>query len=764
MASPEPLRKTSSPSSTLLQDLLREKKAQTQRVDKTYNMSRADDRGVQSSPIASTSTRDRQSSHPRRGSGGGNRTVTIPKEMGLKEMEAHLSKINKQNFDLKLDVFHCRQRNEVLEAKVEKMEALEADNAELQSINEDLLLELEKRDLAVQEAVGLICELDARIEEMGAADRYFERLQGLATIPASPPTSSGPEDSSTAPQTSRQISLSGEHPQDLEAPLSRAEAISPSPTDPSQRIPSILREHKKSTNVLRSLYSSESLFSGDEDEDGADAHTLNSPRLSILSESGFSEIYGDPKDHDRISPRQTNGIDIPETSPDRVTSPSDLQRGARLQKWIQERHRPPTPTRTSAKPAGNDHFSSIGEILERVPSTTKGHQPTETTPPERKGRQGRSPEKLERKETRQHQRRPSSPAFGGPMFGGAMLPPTPGTMSTVTIAGNSSTPSIVTEKSLLDGTVFPAGSHTALISHGRPGSSDSNLAHYPSTALTFDEFSDDDPESPARNRSPKATRVLEANAPVRPSLTSSATATVFSGEGYASRQPSRNLSYPSPTGRARRASERLSPTSEKSYITVGDRSSSKVQTDRRNGSSAASTPTKRNVLESRARSPPADQISSMQDPANPNTQPEGDFKLGRSASLRSKIAKMSMSPSQSTHQSVASRLFRRSNSQSVQAPPSNQISSSSRPPIARNNSSSQHARLPRPSSLHGSNPIYGQRPTPTHASNTVRQHASQQTPNPVHPYELSSILPDGMLTDTVSSSSSRYSRHDRERR
>jgi len=773
MASSEPSRKTSNPSSTLLQDMLRKKKAQTQRVNKIYDTNGSDDREVQSSPTAVMSTRDRQSSQPRRVSGGGNKNVSIPKEMSIKEMEQHLSKINKQNFDLKLEVFHRRQRNEVLEAKVEEMEALKVDGAEMQSINEDLLLELEKRDVAVQEAVGLICELEAKveameakIEEMGAAETYFAQSQTLSTIPGSPNTSFGPEDSSTPPQADRQSPVSRQDQQDKtwsEASHPRAGALSPDIADCSQRLPSFLRENKKSTHVLRSLYSSESLFSGDEDEDDMDGHIINSPRLSILSESGFSEIYGDTKDNNRISPRPADESNFPEESPTQAASLRDTHCQARLQRWIEERNRPTTPTRTSPTAAVNDRFSSIGEILEKVPSMTKNHQPTDQLHHEQKSRQVRSPEKLERKEIREHQRRPSSPVFGGPMFGGAMLPPTPGTMSTATIAGNSSTPSIVTEKSLRDGTPFPAGTYSALIADGRPGSSDSNFAHYSSNALTFNGESDAEPESPPRNRSPKAARVFGADAPIRPSLATSATAVVFSGEGYATTQPSRNLSYPSPSGRPRRASEQLSPTSERSSGTVGDRSSSLAQQDRRNGSSTATTPIKRGARESQARSPPAGQDPITPTTASPNVQPETDPKLGRSASLRSKLNKMSLSPSQSTHQSVASRLFRRSNSQSVQAPSSAQITTASRPPIARGNSSARHARLPRPSSLHGSSPMYGQRPISNNTSNTSH-HRKPPQDSDLHPYELASMLPEGMLTDIERSSSSRNSRHDREHR
>lgn len=80
--------------STLLQDMLREKKAQSQRVNKSYGSSLQhfkghdnglDDRNTQSSPLASMSARERSDS--RRGSGVGLRKGSAPKEMGVREME-----------------------------------------------------------------------------------------------------------------------------------------------------------------------------------------------------------------------------------------------------------------------------------------------------------------------------------------------------------------------------------------------------------------------------------------------------------------------------------------------------------------------------------------------------------------------------------------------------------------------------------------------------------------------------------------------------
>lgn len=734
MASQDESRKPSA----LLQDMLREKKAQTQRVGSRNGL---EDRNIQSSALGSKSIRNGSSGQ------GWRSTGAFPKEMGMKEMEEHISKTNKQNFDLKLEVFHLRQRNEVLEGNVQKVQALEADNEEMQAINEDLLLELEKRDVAIQEAVGLICELEAKIEEMADAEAYFERR---ARTPG--PDSTPPRDAATAltPQHSASQGLetpppNGQlgysHREDTQDELhsppipSQQNAISPPRTNSPRRVPSFILDAKKSTNVLRSLYSvngsqsqgnpsltslarPDSVCSGEEDEDyWANQQMLNSPRLSVLSESGFSSIYNF-KDTD-LSPGRLEDNHVRAKSPlTMATSPPNNQREARLQKWVEERDRPTTPTRVSPKASFNNQISSIGEVLEKVPSAPKSPQPKQS-PRQQKTREERSSRKEVPKQSHTHQRRPSSPAFGGPIFGGNYLPPTPDTMSTLTVAGNSSTPSIITEKSLLD------RPHTS-----GSGSFQSNLttAHSLDGRNTY-ESSDDEHASPRQRgsnpnfgsdtaghpqASPRnggfneATRPLRANAPVRPSLTTSATAspTVFTSGAYTPTQASRTLSYPSPTGSTRRPSNQLSPTS-----------------------SVTMTPTTRSPSERSYRSSTA-----TQDPATPNAlkpQTEAAPKMTRSSSLRSRMAsKMSKNPNQSAHQSVASRLFRRNTAQTANNPPNTQATNPSRPPVAR--APSNHARIPRPSSLYN---------------------GAQPTSSPS--YKLSSLLPDEMLTDLERYSSAR---------
>lgn len=718
--------------STLLQDMLREKKAQTQRVKRTYDpangqKNRLDDRDIHSSPIASMSARDRPEAHSRRGSGVGVRNVTMPKEMGFKEMEDYMSKINKQNFDLKLEVFHRRQRNEVLEARVEKFQELQADNEELQSINEELLLELEKREVAIQEAVSLICELEAKHEEMEMAvvNMDFSHSSsasdpepvkaGTETAVMALSTISGMENSGPSCLTDHGIQT------DLQAPsehsLSAPDTLSPPKLRSTRRVPSFMRETNKSTNVLRSMYSHNgnasfvslarpgSIFSGEDDDDYIDRQMTNSPRLSILSESGFASIYGGRKDQifgeadDKGEVAKPSLPELPSNSPHR-----DTQRDSRLHTWLDERHMPRTP---SPPAIANDKISSIGEILGEVQTSTRDQNSTESTSVGQHHEQ-RTPEKRQAKQVQSPGNRCASPVFGGPIFGAAILPPTPLSMSTATLDTNSSTSSIITEKSLLDGIPFSAKAYSPVIAdighHISDGTSGSA-----SPGLSKDTVRQD---MSARSN---ALGISASDTPTRPSLTIYST-DMFNIESLSPTQGSRTLSYPSPTSRARRQPNQPSPTSCKGSDSNSEKTLNQSPQKRTNSGNAVTiTPTRRTARDDH-RSPLSSQDAVAPSPITALPHLATSAEPQRSSSFRSTIANKFK--------------FNRSigNASRIPNPSSNsQDSLPSRPPITRAPASTQHARLPRPASLYGQHPFPDPSPSPTH--------------------HLSPMLPEGMLTD-----------------
>ncbi|KAM0806179.1 hypothetical protein BDR22DRAFT_883910 [Usnea florida] len=716
------------PTSELLQDMLREKKAQSQRVKKTYDlngqMSGQDNRGIQSSPIASMNLRDRSDGQPRRSSV---RNATVPKEMGIREMEEYISKISKQNFDLKLEVFHRRQRNEVLKTRLEKLQELESNNEELQSINEELLLELEKRDVAIQEAVGLICDLEEKNNELQMAVVGMDFTQSSGTLGAGPvnetngimasplSTISGTSGNAEAP-----TSDTSPHT-DLQAPpehsLSAPDTLSPPKARPARRIPNFTRDTKKSTQVLRSMYSTASfaslarpasIFSGDEDDDYVDRDINNSPRLSLLSESGFSSIYGGRKDHIF---GERDGVEPPVPELPDINLQLDSQRETRLHKWLDERNLPRTP---SQKATAYDKSSSIDKVISEEPPFSRVRSSTEKTSADQEPRQQRTPEKQRTKQARSPEKRVPAPSFGGPLFGSAVLPPTPDTMSTATLDADSFTPSIITEKSLLDGTSYSAKGYSGVTSGTR----------VQTTSSTNGSAS---PRSLKDSRPETGTRI---DAPTRPLLTAHRTGT-SNEEPLASTQASRTLSYPSPTSRARRLSDQRSLASYKGSDSNSEKTVNQSPQERlSSGSAATITPTRRTAKDDHY-SPLLSQDGPAPSPLTALPHLAASPQPQRSSSLRSKIANKF-----TRHIGNASRIPNPS--------PAPQPNIPSRPPMTRAPATTQPPRRPRPSSL------YGQHPVPTPSTSPT--------------YDLSPILPNDMLTDLQRYSDDAEARHLERRR
>ena len=707
------------PTSALLQDMLREKKAQSQRAKKTCDPANGqknalDDREIQSSPIAAMSPRDRLDAHSRRDSG-----VGIRKEMGLKEMQEHISKMSKQNFNLKLEVHYCRERNKALETKLENFKELEADNRELQSINEEMMSELETRIVAVEQAVDVICEREATIEELEAKNKELEMAvvrmdfsrspdlsdaepakEGTEVIASNLSTVTGTELSDSSRNTG--IGVHTDQQPLSEHSLSAPDTLSP-PKPSARRIPSFMRDNKKSTTVLRSLYSSGnpsfvslgrpiSMLSGDDDDD---RQMSNSPTLSILSESGFESIYGGRKDQ---TSDDTDGEDnvaepqLPSNPPQR-----DAQSQLRLRRWLDEKNMTRTP---SPKGTADDRVSSIGEVLSQA-QTPQDRNTTAVKVPDYP-REQRTPEKRQGKQARSHEKRSSSPSFAGPIFGAAILPPTPDTMSTATLNANSSTASIITEKSLLD---YPTKARSALLLDTRPQSSQSGNGSPTAGSLR-------DTARPSMSAQSHTRGISGSDTAKRPSLTISGTDT-FSGGSLSTTQASRTLSYPSPTSRTRRFSGQRSPQSYRGSDSNSDKTVDQSPQERlRSGSGATIMP--RRTAKDDHRSPLSPQEETAPSPIT--ALPHFAASPPRASSLRSKIV---------------SRFSRSSANNATRIPnPSSNLNDTtpSRPPVTRAPASTQHARLPRPASLYGQDPDFNFSPSPT--------------------YELKSMIPDeeDMLT------------------
>lgn len=239
-----------------------------------------------------------------------------------------MSSMHKQNFDLKLELFHRRARQNVLE---ETIETLEAEKNQAQEENTTLLNELERRDKAVEEAVGMIVSLEARVELL-----LRER------------------------EMVRQVESNNAFYTQVNAMASRKDADTPKPRDVLQalnkrnlaRMPSFLSERTENTENLRNVYlgaqgSILSLCKAGEDarDPRGDNNGFTSPSMSVLSESSFLSVYGQkvtphkssPPDADETARRLgTNGLKTPKSShgqrstsgPSRNFTPTSSNRSA----------------------------------------------------------------------------------------------------------------------------------------------------------------------------------------------------------------------------------------------------------------------------------------------------------------------------------------------------------------------------------------------------------------------------------------------------
>ncbi|KAI4172617.1 MAG: hypothetical protein LQ343_003464 [Gyalolechia ehrenbergii] len=629
--SPRPTADGMNPSSALLQDLLREKKAAQHARRMSESQQSAYGRQVQSSPLAPSMANHFDPTNRRTSA------YTAPKEMGLREMEEYISKINKQNFDLKLEVFHRRQRNEALEAKAIKAEEVESQNEELRQVNDDLLQELEKRDAAVQEAVTLICDLEARIDQLEkeqssngrssttpANDTNYASAQ--SPKPPEPPTTPLPSygsprvTSSTPDSKGRHTPGAGRTYKDRQDDL-------------LVRSPTFLRDANPSTSALRGLFVNQdesltakgfrldkpstrslrragSFLSQDEDPEipDGDAFSLNPRRLSLLSESSFVSVYGPNKE--KITPSTANSgatkvssTQEQETSFTRKLTPQE----GRIRSWIDSKDHPSSSNKRPVQGVKSDTFSSIGTVLGpnqlRPRDTLTSVSPT----PSRRQRQDVVPQPLERTSQK--------PSLVGPTFGPDVLPPTPGTMSTATLGGRSSNQSIVDRRSLNGGQSRPSSSTKSALpetrSYGatnkettaqnRPQHAmddtdtdieiSDNERHYAKAEVSANgnyyqsdnQFSGFSQAGPFTSGTSKVNRASSIRTSQRPSSMSPSKDFMFNGEGIDSIRPAQTISRPSPSSSHHSASKAPSkpnaraPASSKGQARNTDKESSTQQ-------------------------------------------------------------------------------------------------------------------------------------------------------------------------------------------
>lgn len=196
-----------------------------------------------------------------------------------------MSTLHKQNFDLKLELFHRRERQTVLE---EQVELLEAGKAQVEETNATLLQELEKRDKAVSEAVHMIISLETRIDLLLREREMIRQLESdkafLSHLAQSPSTTlvghtDTAKDSLGSPPTS-----------DRNKPF---------------YTPSFMSGQTESVEAVRDAHSRSeaSYLTLPKTDSRADNNRgFASPSVSILSESSFVSVYGQRDTRDSSVP------------------------------------------------------------------------------------------------------------------------------------------------------------------------------------------------------------------------------------------------------------------------------------------------------------------------------------------------------------------------------------------------------------------------------------------------------------------------------
>ncbi|KAG6123029.1 hypothetical protein E4U13_000658 [Claviceps humidiphila] len=196
---------------------------------------------------------------------------------GVKEMEQVISTLHKQNFDLKLELYHRRERQNTLEAR---LDSLESDKARMEDVNDRLLIELEKRDKAVEEAVAMIINLETKVDRL-LRERSMVQQMG-----------------------NEKFLCAHDYNDGYVTPVTRSRAGSDSTRKKEgtakavNRMPSFVSDYSETTENLRNVYlnGKGSVLSlsrvADSSPGTENMRAMGSPTPSVLSESSFVSVYG----------------------------------------------------------------------------------------------------------------------------------------------------------------------------------------------------------------------------------------------------------------------------------------------------------------------------------------------------------------------------------------------------------------------------------------------------------------------------------------
>lgn len=310
------------------------------------------------------------------------------------------------------------QRLRKVEEEVEDLRSAEKDNRALRESNEQLRLDLDKRDQAVNEAVQLICQLEAKIDQLEAGARTSHLSMSRLVL-------DGPE--ANTPKVQAAVEIPERASSRLKTSSSHPNQQTSADLRQLSKAPSFLRADNQSTATLRSLYAPENnkshtacseLTKSESFNTMNDVSELGSPRLSVLSEASELNPFDTPSkwqdDKLKIPVRKAPSAD----SLDSYVPPTERNRSnpEQINQWLQSR---PDSSDTIIQRRQNRPLSDASKSV--VPAFHGD---------------------LSSNASRARLRLDTS------IFGGVRLPPTPDTMSTAYAAvNNGSNGSIVPQKS-----------------------------------------------------------------------------------------------------------------------------------------------------------------------------------------------------------------------------------------------------------------------------------------------------------------------------
>ncbi|KAI1008708.1 hypothetical protein LB504_001446 [Fusarium proliferatum] len=351
------------------------------------------------------------------------------KGLGVKDMEQVISSLHKKNFDLKLELYHRRERQKALEDKVE---TLEVEKSRAEEMNDHFSQELEKRDKAIEEAVAMIVTLEARLEQYTKERSIIEQLEaeGQYAAPTFDPCYEDPRPATQSPDMMKQ--------------MGSGKAIN--------RMPSFLSDHSETTENLRNVYlgtrgsilSLAQVPEGSNEADNGRNTALGSPSLSVLSESSFVSVYGS-KEHDSSGiqdvdePLALDGADSLPAQASTINRPKTA--------FVKSHASPNRSTRSNSLSTHQAQFDSINNVIEYSSPARKSDRSYVSKKVEERpqGRDkggadvftGRSAMPVNHRRTKEEKReslrRVITDAPGGVRLHDQNLPPTPDTISTSTL-------------------------------------------------------------------------------------------------------------------------------------------------------------------------------------------------------------------------------------------------------------------------------------------------------------------------------------------